>query len=196
MPIKTQGVPDSLRSRIPTPQQEKGPPDLKRKKSNTERLFGQLDESFIYVFGLPIPKLSEGETLIFVLPLSPLSMNSSVHWRTKDAVVNRFEACFDALQSKWALPKVPRSPWPRVLASYTFHVTRKNDISNLMGRAKIAEDCIVRGRWVRDDSPSHWQWESVPRQIVSASTPAHLIIRLREPVGDEWEKFNQLEVKP
>jgi hypothetical protein len=36
MPIKTQGVPDSLRTRIPAPPQAKGPPDLKRPEINVE----------------------------------------------------------------------------------------------------------------------------------------------------------------
>lgn len=160
----------------------------KPKTSNTARLRAQLDESFYHVLAHQTPVTRDmGMVFVFTLPLSPISMNSRGHWRVREAIKKDYEAYFDGLRLREMLPPVPRCPWPRAIATATFYTKGHNDLDNLMGRGKFAQDCIVKGRWVADDGPECWQWGEVPKQVVDPKKPASLVLRLRLPVGDEWD---------
>ncbi len=118
--------------------------------------------------------------LYFVLPVTPLSINSRLHWRTENAIKLQYKAAFEELAARGRLPPVPAAPWPRATIEATIHCKRAIDHDNSLSRCKMAIDLIVRGGWILDDAPKILKWRAMPEQIVDGKSAAYLVLVLRE----------------
>lgn len=164
-----------------------------KKLSKTEVMRRALDASYDHVRKMHNKDLGDENTLVFILPLSPVSLNSRLHWRTADVMKKRYKERFESLMRGYRdLPDVPSTPWEKASIEATFYTRATNDIDNLIGRAKISLDCIVKAGYIADDSPEHLTWAAMPQQVVNGKSPAYLVIRLKREYG-EW---TEIEVKP
>lgn len=152
-------------------------PKVKRSKSAVAR--NALQASFEAVLNAPTePQPDVDWKMLFILPLSPLSANTRMHWRAVDALKKQYKAHFEELRVRGKLPPVPAQPWETATVRAIFHTKAQNDLDNLIGRAKLSLDLIVRGGWLEDDNPKCLTWEAIPHQMVSGKNPCYVAIWL------------------
>lgn len=117
-------------------------------------------------------------SITIVLPLPPNLSNSRFHWRTRlKAKKDYLSMC--ELEASQFLVRVPWHVAPeKVQISAHFILGGRSDIDNLFGRLKFPLDFLVRSHILKDDSPKHLEWASIPTQEVTRKKPYSLTLTL------------------
>lgn len=154
------------------------PKNVPRQKS---KLFNQYSnsmlESFEYVTKCKHCDETE-DKLVFCLPISPISSNTCMHWRTKNELKKQYRSYFEQMLYSRFLPQRPSEPWEIATLTVKAFVKAKNDRDNLVSRIKQSIDLIVRSGYLVDDGPERLHWAGFPEQVVNRKTPAYIVITL------------------
>jgi hypothetical protein len=119
------------------------------------------------------------KALTLSLPMPLNIANARLHWRVKQNAKVAYFDTLDTMQAAKLLPAPPKTPLAAPRIAVVMTLGNRMDLDNAMARLKWPLDFLQSRGYIVNDKDL--QWEGMPTQRVTRSSPSVITLTLTAP---------------